>query len=41
MGVLDESDKDFLANMLLAFFNQDYHGVAKAYIESGWASTHT
>jgi hypothetical protein len=24
MGVLDESDKDFLANMLLAFFNQDY-----------------
>ncbi len=41
MGVLDESDKDFLANMLLAFFNQDYHGVAKAYIESGWASTST
>jgi ubiquinone biosynthesis protein len=39
--VLDESDKDFLANMLLAFFNQDYHGVAKAYIESGWASTST
>ncbi len=41
MGVLDESDKDFLADMLLAFFNQDYHGVAKAYIESGWASPTT
>ena len=41
MGVLDESDKDFLANMFLAFFNQDYHGVAKAYIESGWASAST
>ncbi len=41
MGVLDEADKDFLADMLLAFFNQDYHGVAKAYIDSGWASSTT
>lgn len=41
MGVLEESDKDFLANIFLAFFNQDYHGVASAYIESGWVSTST
>ncbi|WXU00189.1 MAG: putative protein kinase UbiB [Catillopecten margaritatus gill symbiont] len=36
MGVLDESDKDFLIDMLLAFFNQDYHGVARAYVDAGW-----
>jgi len=36
MGVLDESDKDFLVDMLLAFFNQDYRGVANAYIDAGW-----
>ncbi len=41
MGVLDESDKDFLADIFLAFFNQDYHGVASAYIASGWASAST
>ncbi len=36
MGVLDESDKDFLVAMLLAFFNQDYRGVAQAYVDAGW-----
>ncbi|SFV87644.1 Ubiquinone biosynthesis monooxygenase UbiB [hydrothermal vent metagenome] len=36
MGVLDESDKDFLVTMLLAFFNQDYRGVAQAYVDAGW-----
>ncbi|KAA0442579.1 MAG: 2-polyprenylphenol 6-hydroxylase [Candidatus Thioglobus sp.] len=36
MGVLDEADKDFLITMLLAFFNQDYRGVANAYIDAGW-----
>ncbi|CAB9544501.1 Ubiquinone biosynthesis regulatory protein kinase UbiB [Bathymodiolus brooksi thiotrophic gill symbiont] len=41
MGILDESDKDFLADIFLAFFNQDYHGVASAYIDSGWASANT
>ncbi|MDC9715016.1 MAG: ubiquinone biosynthesis regulatory protein kinase UbiB [Gammaproteobacteria bacterium] len=41
MGVLNEADKDFLADIFLAFFNQDYHGVASAYVESGWASAST
>lgn len=41
MGVLNTSDKDFLADIFLAFFNQDYHGVAKAYVESGWANSTT
>ncbi len=41
MGTLTETDKDFLADIFLAFFNQDYHGVASAYIESGWASAST
>lgn len=39
MGVLDESDKDFLVDMLLAFFNQDYCGVANAYINAGWTGS--
>lgn len=41
MGTLDNTDKDFLADIFLAFFNQDYHGVANAYIDSGWASAST
>jgi ubiquinone biosynthesis protein len=41
MGSLTEADKDFLADIFLAFFNQDYRGVASAYIDSGWASAST
>ncbi len=36
MGTLTEADKDFLANIFLAFFNQDYKKVAQTYIDSGW-----
>jgi ubiquinone biosynthesis protein len=41
MGVLSEGDKDFLADMFLAFFNQDYQKVAQVYIDSGWVGMHT
>lgn len=41
MGSLSEADKDFLADMFLAFFNQDYQKVAQTYIDSGWASAAT
>ncbi|SMN00856.1 Ubiquinone biosynthesis monooxygenase UbiB [uncultured Candidatus Thioglobus sp.] len=41
MGTMEESDKDFLADIFLAFFNQDYRGVARAYVDAGWASAST
>ncbi len=41
MGSLTESDKDFIADIFLSFFRQDYHAVAKAYVDSGWASAST
>ncbi len=41
MGTLTEADKEFIADIFLAFFNQDYRGVAKTYIDSGWASANT
>ncbi|MBT6279114.1 MAG: ubiquinone biosynthesis regulatory protein kinase UbiB, partial [Candidatus Thioglobus sp.] len=41
MGVLSEDDKDFLADIFLAFFNQDYQKVAQVYIDSGWVGLHT
>ena len=41
MGRLSETDKDFLADIFLAFFNQDYQKVAQSYIDSGWASAAT
>ena len=41
MGSLSEEDKDFLADIFLAFFNQDYQKVAKVYIDSGWVGMHT
>ena len=36
MGVLTESDKQYLARNFLAFFRRDYREVAQAHIESGW-----
>jgi ubiquinone biosynthesis protein len=41
MGTLIESDKDFLADIFLAFFNQDYQKVAQVYIDSGWVGVNT
>lgn len=36
VGTLSPTDQDYLARNLLAFFNQDYHEVARLHVESGW-----
>jgi len=41
MGSLNEHDKRYLAENLLAFFKQDYRRVAELHIESGWVSRKT
>ena len=41
MGTLSESDKRYLAENLLAFFNRDYHQVADAHIRAGWVPPET
>ena len=41
MGTLGEVDKNYLAINFLAFFQRDYHRVAVAHIESGWAPRDT
>ena len=41
MGTLNEVDKNYLAINFLAFFRRDYHRVAEAHIESGWAPKET
>jgi ubiquinone biosynthesis protein len=41
MGTLNEVDKNYLAINFLAFFRRDYHRVATAHIESGWAPKET
>jgi ubiquinone biosynthesis protein len=41
MGTLNEVDKSYLAINFLAFFRRDYHRVATAHIESGWAPPET
>ena len=41
MGTLNESDKHYLAQNFLGFFRRDYHRVALAHIESGWAPPDT
>lgn len=41
MGTLTEVDKHYLAQNFLAFFRRDYHRVAAAHIESGWAPPET
>ena len=41
MGTLNEVDKSYLAINFLAFFHRDYHRVATAHIESGWAPPET
>jgi ubiquinone biosynthesis protein len=41
MGTLTEVDKHYLAQNFLAFFRRDYHRVAVAHVESGWAPADT
>ncbi|AFZ83419.1 ubiquinone biosynthesis protein [Candidatus Kinetoplastibacterium blastocrithidii (ex Strigomonas culicis)] len=41
VGCLSDSDKNYLAQNLVAFFHKDYKSVAKLHIESGWVSRDT
>ncbi|HIG39936.1 MAG: ubiquinone biosynthesis regulatory protein kinase UbiB [bacterium] len=41
MGSLTEADKSYLAKNLLAFFQRDYHEVARLHVESGWVPMDT
>ncbi len=41
VGTLTESDKYYLAENLLAFFNRDYQRVADLHIASGWVAKDT
>lgn len=41
IGSLTENDKSYLAKNLLAFFNQDYHEVARLHVSSGWVPKDT
>lgn len=41
MGSLTDADQDFIAQIFLAFFNQNYRGVANVYIKSGWVPENT
>jgi len=36
VGTLSPSDQQYLAGNFLAFFDRDYHRIAKLHIESGW-----
>ncbi|MFZ9052680.1 MAG: ubiquinone biosynthesis regulatory protein kinase UbiB [Woeseiaceae bacterium] len=36
IGTLSPSDQRYLAENFLAFFDQDYHRIAKLHIDSGW-----
>jgi ubiquinone biosynthesis protein len=39
MGTLNESDKRYLAQNFVAFFNRDYKKIAALHIDSGWVSS--
>lgn len=41
IGTLNDSDKRYLAENLLAFFNRDYRRVAQLHVASGWVSSDT
>lgn len=41
MGSLDNTDKHYLAENFLAFFDQDYHRVAQLHVDSGWVPANT
>ena len=41
IGTLNDTDKRYLAENLLAFFNRDYRRVAQLHVESGWVGRNT
>jgi ubiquinone biosynthesis protein len=41
MGTLNEVDKNYLAQNLLAFFRRDYKKVAQAHLDAGWVPAGT
>ena len=41
MGTLNESDKRYLAQNFVAFFNRDYRQIAELHIQSGWIAPNT
>jgi ubiquinone biosynthesis protein len=41
MGTLNDVDKNYLAQNFIAFFNRDYHRVAQAHVDAGWAPRNT
>ncbi|MET1256338.1 ubiquinone biosynthesis regulatory protein kinase UbiB [Aliikangiella maris] len=40
MGTLNESDKRYLAQNFVAFFNRDYRRIAELHLASGWIAEH-
>lgn len=41
MGILDDSDKNYLAENFLAFFNRDYRRIATLHVNAGWVPAGT
>lgn len=41
VGTLSERDRRYLAENLLAFFDRDYHRVARLHVDSGWVPAGT
>ncbi len=41
IGTLSERDQHYLAENFLAFFNRDYHRVARLHVDSGWVPPDT
>ena len=41
IGTLNERDKRYIAENLIAFFNRDYRRVAQLHVESGWVARDT
>lgn len=41
IGTLNDNDKRYLAENLLAFFNRDYRKIAQLHVESGWVARET
>ena len=41
IGTLNEFDKRYLAENLMAFFNRDYRRIAQLHVESGWVARNT
>ena len=41
IGTLNEHDKRYLAENLMAFFNRDYRRIAQLHVESGWVARTT